>query len=80
VNLRRVKGKALAECTLCGSFAACRVYVRPDGVEVLVCGSDGCQRRLGRMNGTVHEEADRSLTEYRRAQGRDPRVSTEPDR
>jgi len=77
VNLREVKGRAVGSCSLCDAFAACDVFVRSDGAEVLVCGDDECRDRLARLNGTVHRDADASLTEARRAQGRREDVSTE---
>lgn len=77
MNLRRVKGKAVGECTFCGSFAGCQVFIDRHGREYLVCGSDACQERLTRQNGTVHRDADLSLRQARRAQGRDEFASTE---
>jgi hypothetical protein len=77
MNLRKAKGTAVGECSFCGGFRSCDVYVRTDGAEVLVCGDDGCRDALARVNGTVHEDAAASLTEWRRAQGRDVGASTE---
>lgn len=77
MNLRAVKGRAVGSCSFCDAFASCDVFVRSDGAEVLVCGAEACRDRLARVNGTVHADAEASLTDARRAQGRRPDVSTE---
>jgi ribosome-binding protein aMBF1 (putative translation factor) len=77
MNLRELKGTAVGSCTFCSTVAACDVFVRSDGAELLVCGEDHCRQRLARHNGTVHNDRARSLTEARRAQGRNPLKSTE---
>jgi len=77
MNLRELKGTALGSCSFCDRFAACDVFARSDGAELLVCGRETCQDRLAHLNGTVHKHRERSLMDMRQAQGRDPHTSTE---
>lgn len=73
MNLHRVRGKAVTTCSVCDSFAACTVFVRSDGRELLACGD--CRERIERSHSVVSEQ--KRLTDTRERQGRDPGVSTE---